>query len=398
MSNFAFGNGNTGGMDGGGGGVLPAYPISAFEVQEIAESAKVKILYMLNGLQRTKMNSQQSYWKKLFSGPQAAQEVLRNLDLVVHLSSPCFTSDGREVDVSIYESKPNTICLSAARISQKIDFLAAEREVLGLLMHELSHYCGANEDEAVALQKDVLYYYQYAVSRGDIFFKDDQLREKYDLVSHSLYQTLEVLEKEPGNQEQIFAQFAGLNEHFSGFINFSHNNTFAVFNPIEESYLDFLRQEIRMAYFYTGMNLSDPAQKKYYHSLYEICMDGQEFCFDTGNPYYGDRKINRLHSNQELLQLIKKFIVEMRPRGAYIYQITFEGVRWVNLSGHFTIDKNPWQNFLGNYQITNSDPANSAKCRNWTGLRIETDQDGEVFIRRLNPNGYDTIATQVGNY
>lgn len=132
ISNFAFADGNTGGMDGGGGGVLPAYPVSAIKVQEIAESAKIKMLYMLNRMQGHRVNDEKSYWKKLFSGQRTAQEILRNLDLEVRLREPCYTSDGREVDGSIHALKPNTICLSAARISQKVDILTAEREILGL--------------------------------------------------------------------------------------------------------------------------------------------------------------------------------------------------------------------------------------------------------------------------
>ena len=233
--------GNTGGMDGGGGGTLPAHPASIYEIQDIAQEAKPDLLYLLNGYEwREKYDQQKPLYKKLFGGPRKAQEVLKDLRLEVRLDKPCFTSGGTEVDGSIYGLKSNTICLSAFRISQKVDKAAAEREVLALLMHEISHFLGATEDEAVDLQKDISWWILNA--KADSRLEGDRIRNTLDSFESLLGGGIEALAQADliKANERLSSALVNLNK-FEGL---TYSSPYKLFEARDKQYQDLLRLKV----------------------------------------------------------------------------------------------------------------------------------------------------------
>lgn len=399
LSETLWAGGNTGGMDGGGGGTLPAHPASVYEIQDIAQEAKPQLFYLLNGYEwREKYDRQKPLYKKLFGGPRKAQEVLKDLLLEVRLDKPCLTSGGTEVDGSIYALKPNTICLSAFRISQKIDKAAAEREVLALLMHEVSHFMGATEDEAVELQKDISWWILNA--KVDSKLNEEGIRSELDGFESLLESGIEALNQSDLSKanEQLSKSLVRLTR-WEGMTN---SSPYKLLEPREEQYQDLLRLKLTWANNYIE-TLIPGADQSWAIDQYIKIFNGRDFFVaheDIGwdkEHLYRDEKVQRLHSLEDLKNLLLFLKSEYEIRNVYTYQITF-GMRWMHLNGHLTVSAtNPWENFVGQYVVQSVKCDSPSTRENEIEFRVDKTAAG-LYLRKIFSSAYMTDGIEFGAY
>lgn len=86
------------------------------------------------------------------SSPEMADSIAQGKIRILAKNEDCKTSDASHDGSAIGDHKSGTICLSLTRL-QKIPVKSLNEEIFLLLIHELSHLSGFNENQAVALQK-----------------------------------------------------------------------------------------------------------------------------------------------------------------------------------------------------------------------------------------------------
>lgn len=393
--------GNIGGMDGGGGGTLPAQPVSTYKVQEIVSESKSKLLFLFNDYEmRLKYGVSTPVISKLFLGPKKVQEVLKGLRVEVRMDRPCLTSLGTPVDGSIYGVKPNTICLSADRISKKVDQAVAEREILALLAHEVSHFMGADESEATQLQKEIASAILYAPLGSEI--DSDKVRDAVSDSTNLLRRTVEALENSElaltlKRMSETLAALGGLERE-------SNTTVFAVFGPREKDYHDFLSLKLAWAKKYLSTQVSGPDQGEA-QAEYEARFNGRDhFLFVDELPLkdhtYANEKIFKIRTMGELAELLQSMLREYEVRSAYIYQTTF-GNDWLNLDGHLTKTfTNPWGDFAGTYTVLDvkcSGAGTSASEKDLKELKVYKQGD-TYFLGLRTSSGYSNDRIELGAY
>jgi hypothetical protein len=151
-----------GGVDGGGGGTLPANPESTERIRSfLRNDARRELRFYVLSKQaeydaRVNEGLNPSWLPILFGQGNKLWDVLENTDIELEMKKPCFDANGVEVDGSVHASKPGAICISAYRIAPKLVRGRGEIETLGLILHEFSHLLGATEEEARKFQKEVV--------------------------------------------------------------------------------------------------------------------------------------------------------------------------------------------------------------------------------------------------
>lgn len=399
ISEILFANGNTGGMDGGGGGTLPAQPASVFEIQEIAEESKSELLYLLNGYEwREKYNQDKPLYKKLFLGPVKAQQVLKEIRLEVRVDKPCYTSANKEVDASVYGIKTNTICLSAFRIAQKLDRAVAKREVIALLMHEISHFLGSTEEEAVEIQKDTSWW--ILNTKLDSEINGETIRHGFDGFEFKLRKTLESV-----NQSNFTLADQQLSEALialTQFLRLSNSFPYKLFNYQDEQYQDLLRLKLVWARQFIQTQVSDSDQQndiQEYDSKFndqDFFIAGEEWNWDKSHLYRNE-KIQKIHNASELIELLNYLQREYEIRSTYIYQVTF-GMRWIDLKGQMTVPKNnSWNKYIGQYNVETVVCDLPNQRENETRFEITKSPAG-LFFRKIFKSASMSDPIEFGSY
>lgn len=142
-----------GGVNGGGGGTLPANPISVYEVHEIVREAKKTLGPLIMMQLRQFDQSETGYEQKLFGSSPNLFDILYSTNIEIPDDKACKDANGNDVDGSVHATAPNAICISAYRIAPKLIKERAPIEILALIYHELGHKLGLTEPEAVYAQK-----------------------------------------------------------------------------------------------------------------------------------------------------------------------------------------------------------------------------------------------------
>lgn len=139
-----------GGISGGGGGTVVPDPAGTEFIKLQLSGARISLLMLL------KNESFSSTRQSLFQGSDNIIEKVKNNSLKILEDKPCLDFDGKPNDASI-NSDPNTICISAYTIGQKVSKITDYPQILALLAHEYSHLMGYNESDAEAFQVEILY-------------------------------------------------------------------------------------------------------------------------------------------------------------------------------------------------------------------------------------------------
>lgn len=399
LPTLLFAGGNTGGMDPGGGGTLPAFPISIQEVANIALEAKPEVLYFFNDYEwRYKDQSPSPLYQKLFKGQTTVQEVLKKLRIEVLSDRACKNSINEDVDGSIHASKFNTICISAFRIAQKIDKAAAKRELLALIAHETTHFMGANESEAVSLQQDFVSQFMNLnfESTTDFFQVRRDLEDLESKLNFSLYSV-------------EYSDFAIAQKYLTQSLNIitqiranSSKSPFRVFNLVDSDYQDLLETQLKWASLYLETLIVGDSQSESFKK-YESTFQGRDYFLlhELGvrtKHIYENSKVLKIHSPNELADLLNSIQHQYQVRSLYVGMANV-GAKWINLKGHKTIlDSNPWESFIGRYHVQAVSCDYPETSENYEiEFEVKSTQSG-VVLSRIFKNSILSIPIRIPFY
>ncbi|WP_413578115.1 hypothetical protein ACLVWU_06190 [Bdellovibrio sp. HCB290] len=145
-----------GGTSGGGGNTVASRKIDTNDLKAAISNAKPVVVVWLT-LQKNKCDFLcGSLYNRLFAATPNILEAAKNLHEVELRSESCRDERGGERDASIYGKKAGTICLSSSRLLARLNNEDHENQVAALIIHELSHFAGASEADALEIQKDFL--------------------------------------------------------------------------------------------------------------------------------------------------------------------------------------------------------------------------------------------------
>jgi hypothetical protein len=158
-----------GGVATGGGNKLQSVQVGGSEVADIIRNIKLPTDYAIRSVEMSLFayfrsptpdsnldvetdQRLRSLNKKLFGGKIKIYEALQQADLRPQLNGPCLDRDGIQVDGSAKDAP--VICLSIERLSGMTED-SAQRQLVSLVAHEVSHMLGTDEAEATILQSMV---------------------------------------------------------------------------------------------------------------------------------------------------------------------------------------------------------------------------------------------------
>ena len=151
---------NIGGVGSGGGGAVHVPAATLDQIKSTLPNARRELRQWLYGeetLVRTGRVKSDAL-NLIFGinqpkGARTVQDVLGDLQIEFHDTTPCYDALGNEDDGSIYTSLPgDAICISGARLTQELRADDYEYQTTALILHEVSHLLGANEAQAVEVQ------------------------------------------------------------------------------------------------------------------------------------------------------------------------------------------------------------------------------------------------------
>jgi hypothetical protein len=155
-----------GGVSGGGGNLIsPSAPTEVQDVREIRNiilgsehllKKFVNAKYALYNAGSMDYDSHRMYSVLFADNEDNLHETMEEISLDVQLNSPCYDSNGNIFDGSTYNQKKHTICISAYSIAQKCAKNEVPTQATALIMHEYSEVVGLSDDDAIALQKQVI--------------------------------------------------------------------------------------------------------------------------------------------------------------------------------------------------------------------------------------------------
>ncbi|MGE0631657.1 MAG: hypothetical protein AB7O96_04575 [Pseudobdellovibrionaceae bacterium] len=146
-------NAREGGISAGGGGLQESDRLSVQEVSSLIRDSRWSLLMYFNYASFMADSQTRPHQTKIYSGPVNIIQMLSTVEIEIKQSTPCI--DGLGNKLTAEATLPNHVCISASELSAQLIPETAQKEVIALLAHELSHLLGMNEAEAKALQKEV---------------------------------------------------------------------------------------------------------------------------------------------------------------------------------------------------------------------------------------------------
>lgn len=154
-----------GGVSGGGGNVInPTPPNEALDGETAEEIVKASFKYVhiylqdkASQYQNNEMSpADQNLYAKIFEGNNNIINAVGTIRPKVEDERPCFDFASKPVDASVVSRKPNTFCVSAFSLGQKVIHSEIPIQSTALMIHEYSELIGLSEDEAVIFQTKAL--------------------------------------------------------------------------------------------------------------------------------------------------------------------------------------------------------------------------------------------------
>lgn len=160
-----------GSMDGGGGSGRQTARIKPESVQRIYEDRKSLLFIFLNrDLNEripdalTEDDLSQALADKIYSPDLKNSKIhalLQNLKIEFRLSDTCLDKYTKREDGSIANVAAGyDICISSANLARRYSARDVTEQILGLVLHEVSHLSNANEDEATEIQDQFIAQYE----------------------------------------------------------------------------------------------------------------------------------------------------------------------------------------------------------------------------------------------
>lgn len=389
-----------GGVDGGGGGTLPSEHISEAAVIRTVQKAKQDLRLFVRYLDWSQKGGGIAHLsQKLFGGPTTLEDILESIDVEVRTDRPCYDAYGKEVDGSIYASKPSTFCLSAFTIAPKLIEERARTEILALVLHELSHFLDASEDEAVEFQKMSVFWLKRSQPETALEMLVS-LSERIDRIWRGLRSLGDKISQY--DAEMVVKQMATLNDELNNLRPITIASPFSIHNRAESDFLEIQSTRFMLAYWYSIANSKeDPIG--YWRRLYEDSFGSaesvsfEEFEKKFHGPYlkniFGKELLFRIRDRKDLAEQLRSFADYFLDQHQYVFNLaadtSFNRTKgpWTQSAG-----PNPWEEFIGNYDVMTTECHNegiqvTAKWNHFSILRSEKDPKTLYLKERFSING-----------
>ena len=146
-----------GGSDGGGGGTLKG-SIDYAKLVETVKSSKQLLVAFSHLIETNVISNRQMrindkgsrVFEKVFTANIG--RLILDTEIVLLKNSDCLDYGGKIVDGSIVGVEKTQICLNAKTLLNKLDEYLYIEQIGGLILHEISHHAGLNEEEAQLIQ------------------------------------------------------------------------------------------------------------------------------------------------------------------------------------------------------------------------------------------------------
>lgn len=154
-----------GGISGGGGNVIVNIPAKTLVSTESAELAVETMRANLPDYVAMKRSQyldgsmpvdQRRGFAAVFDSPISIDQVLNAVPTQILEHNSCRNFRNEKVDGSTVTADGKNICISAFRISRKVDRLDIDAQATALLMHEYSELVGLDENQAIQVQMATL--------------------------------------------------------------------------------------------------------------------------------------------------------------------------------------------------------------------------------------------------
>lgn len=148
-----------GGVSGGGGFFIKPHPADGYADLDAKNVVKKAFQYIYDISEKYEENGARS------KSPDVLNKFLSNVNLhgilervkpLVYEAGPCLNKYYENVDGSLYSFKPNTICVSAFSLKQKVAEKDMFPQSVGILIHEYSEVLGMTDEEANSLQTIII--------------------------------------------------------------------------------------------------------------------------------------------------------------------------------------------------------------------------------------------------
>ncbi len=355
-----------GGISAGGGGTLPANPIGIYKVFDIMDTAKSMLRMYLNYQRKYSNIKSLTGTDKYFFGTENLATQLEKTDIEILKDKPCKNKFGKDVDASIHASRPNTICLSAFRVAPKLIAENAQKEILALLVHELSHFLGSTEQEAIDLQRRAaLELHDSIAALSDVNF-EILIRYASDPLEQ-LTSTKDQIKKysQIGDVTSIRKEINSIFLGFDKFEKYLGNNTSLSFTDYTiNDYDQLMHAKITLAAWYAGS--IDPTNVFFDDSKerYEKCFSGKSiiavrelmqscsFLYFDKNNIYLDYEIKKINSVNELNDYLADVFIYVHDLIAHTRSIAFDSSPTYFHLPNQTNSITSWEKFIGKYHVT----------------------------------------------
>lgn len=301
-----FNHAYAGAISGGGGDVErpTGTPVTPLEIKKLVENyAGIILVVWFNRQKITFKNEPLEYQdraiaRKIFRSDKDIFDVIKNLNVEVRDSAPCLDKEGAPHDGSIYASKEGAICISSFTMAPKLYRNDYEAQVLGLIIHELSHFFGTTENEADYLQYNAvksLSHFNFSSVIGDIGYIQSLLS-----INNPFGKQLLVLRELADHPEMVSEKIMRKQLWWTDHIGHLYNskskyNDWITFVPYEIEttyYTQRIRLENILEYLCIKSEWSEPSEK-------EECLTKQNLIFQSDKEVTASQYYNRVYGGTE---------------------------------------------------------------------------------------------------
>lgn len=394
---LAFAGSDTGDYDGGGGGTLPAHPSRAVDIYNfIQDNAKRDLrLFVKYEMWSYDQGTSSPLEKKLFGGPVTLWDVLENTDIEVRMARPCYDKYGNEKDGSIYADRPGAICISAGRIAPKVMEETLRKEVLALILHELSHLLGTDEQEAHEFQGTAAIYLRETDRRSAKRFLEEMFNQ-VDATDNLVKKTLKEFDGLSDlDLGEAFSRINSVHQQQDGVDVHQH---FSLLMPVQMDYQLVQGFKVMLATWY-AKGLGTDGAANYWRNEYEKIFQGRDevmareidhVFFRGGKNAFGDEKIRVLRSRADLRAVLEE-LQETQQELSNLIIHTREDLALLPPRRPGQNDFEPWDVFAGKYHVSETScRSNGFPASAPTTFEVHRPSygDGKLFLRVSTKNGW----------
>lgn len=145
-----------GGVDTGGGNAVDnsnQHPTMEQISEAVGQSRKIITYFLNRTFILSSEPSEQSPIDFVRSHRKEFQAVLQDVHIQLRTDKPCDDADGTSTDGSVANMPKNVVCISAFNLQSKLSVTNYQPQVQALVMHEISHWVGADEAMAQSVQR-----------------------------------------------------------------------------------------------------------------------------------------------------------------------------------------------------------------------------------------------------